>query len=400
VKAPLPQLLPRSEVPDRDNSALRVAFVGQTGTASGGAERSIGLLFANLPSSVDPTIILFEDGVYAEQLRRQGYTVEIVCMPNAVMRQRRESIGVAGAVLLPLAIVRLARRLRNRGFDVVHTNAMKAHVVGGPAAMLAGIPAVMHVREILEGRALRIFRFVSGRFAFHRIACSGAVAHSLQVPATTVILNPISPRAYADDLPSRAEARSALNLPQDDPVIGIVGRINRCKGQDRFLRIIAKVNERTPVHAAIIGESRFGDEDFLPELRELAVTLGIADRTTFIPWQEDPRLAYRALDVHCNCAQREPFGRVILEAAAAGVPTISFDDGGAPEIITDGVTGRLISADDESAFVRAVEAYVRDLALAKRHGDAAREDSRRFDAADHTRAVVATLRGAARRVRS
>jgi glycosyltransferase involved in cell wall biosynthesis len=188
-----------------------------------------------------------------------------------------------------------------------------------------------------------------------------------------------------------------LGIPIDDvPLIGIVGRINRWKGHDRFLRIVAAVNRVVPIRCAIVGEARFRDADFVPELHALAAQLGIADRTSFVPWLADPRLAYAALDVHCNCSEREPFGRSIVEAAAASVPTVAFDDGGAADIIDDGVDGALVPAGNIDAFTDGVLRLVRDRSLRDRTGNAARLASTRFAAPSHAQLVAEVLRRSAR----
>jgi glycosyltransferase involved in cell wall biosynthesis len=373
---------------------LRIGFVTQTGSSLGGAEHSLLLLLRHLPRDVEPRLILFEDGDFAMHLRAAGYPVEIVPMPAALMKVTRERPRLERIADVPAAVWKVAALLRRRGYDVVHTNSIKAHFLAGPAASLARVPVVMHFRDILSGIGRTSLRFFGARYSREQIACSTAVSRCYGLTTTSVIVNPIDVQAY-DTLPERVEARAALGLPSDAPIIGIVGRINRWKGHDRFLRIAARANAVVPLRCAIIGEPRFRDADFVPELHRLAKELGIADRTIFLPWQSDPRIVYRAIDVHCNCSLQEPFGRTTAEAGAAGTPTVTFDDGGATDIIRDGFDGRIIPAGDEGAFAAAVIAYVQDREACRRAGEAARREMRRFDAAVHAERVVEILRRSA-----
>ncbi len=346
------------------------------------------LLLSHLPAHFGIAVVLFRNGAYADELRERGFTVEIVELADGVMAIQRERVSlgrVAGA--LPM-LPRLAAAYRRLKPDVVYTNTVKAHVIGAPAARLAGIPCVMHLRDILEGRARGVLRAVGATCTVRRIAISRAVANRLALPKTDVVPNPLDLAAYVR-LPARDEARSELGLPLAAPVVGILGRINRWKGHDSFLRIAALVAARSEAHFAIVGKPMFRDVDFAGELHALAATLGIAERVHFVGWLDDPRTAYAAIDVNCNTSRAEPFGRTIIEAAACGVPTVCFGDGGAPEAVGEGLCGRIVASGDEAGFAQAILGLLRDEGGAV--GDACRAHARQFDAALHAERVAAIL---------
>jgi glycosyltransferase involved in cell wall biosynthesis len=371
---------------------VRAAFIDQQGDVTGGAEQSLALLIEHLPRDIEPHAILFSDGAYAQRLRASGVSVSIVVPGKTVTSSTRERPRVDACFGLADAVARVASTLRRERIDVVHTNTVKAHMIGAPAARAVGIPCVVHLRDILDGVGRYALRTVARSFARERIAISSAVARCYDLPRTTVIGNPVALEAYTC-LPERSSARALLGIPNDGlPLAAIVGRINRWKGQDRFLRIIARAAAEYPVRCAIVGEARFRDADFVPELERLRDECGLGERASFVSWVEDPRTIFAAIDLHCNCSDREPFGRTTLEAAAAGVPTIAFDDGGAVDLIEDGVSGRLIPADDEAAFARAVIDFARDPALRLRLGNAAGAMSKRFEASSHAARVGEVLR--------
>ena len=374
---------------------MRVAFVDQAGGKPGGAQESLALLLANLPADIDPVVVFFEDGEFAQRLRDKGFAVKIVELSQALRSVTREEPSSLAVVSIPSTISALAKLFRSERVDLVHTNTVKAHLFATPAARLAGVPSVMHLRDMVDGVGRIALRVVARTCSRRRIAISHALSRWYGLPQTITIANPVDLTRYVDVL-DRTVARRELGIPLDGkPVIGIVGRINRWKGHDRFLRIAAVVNASVPIQCVIVGEARFRDADFVPELHALADRLGIGASTTFVPWLNDPRLAYSALDVHCNCSEREPFGRSIVEAAAAAVPTVAFDDGGAPDIIRDGIDGRIVAAGDNDAFSTALDELVANDGLRAQYSAAARLGSARFAAPAHAALVADVLRASA-----
>jgi len=356
----------------------RVCFVNQAGDALGGAEKTLAALVPHLAARYDLQAILFEDGAFARELRASGVAVTIVALV-AVRGTTREKIGLGAALAVPSAIVRVARALRCLQPDVVYTNSMKAHLIGALAARLSLIPCVIHLHDRIEGVGLRLLRIAAWIGSRERIACSRAVAAAIGLPNTTAIYGPVELPSL-DGLPSRAEARARLGLEQSRPLVAIVGRINRWKGHDRFLRIAARVVVQTPATFAIVGAPVFRDVDFVPELGASVAELGLEQYVTFVPWIEDVPTLLRAVDVNVNVSTREPFGRSIVEAAAVETISVCFDDAGAAETIEDGVDGRVVPAGDEAAAAAAIVGLLDD--RSRRHDMelTARDRAARFSA--------------------
>jgi glycosyltransferase involved in cell wall biosynthesis len=359
---------------------LRVAFLDQVGVAPGGAEPTLATFLEHVPAGIAPNVILFEDGPFADRLRGLGLPVDIVPIPGAIGGSTRERLRIGAALRIPAVALKVARVLRARRAELLYTNSMKAHLIGALAARCAGVRCVMHFHDVVDGAARTALRSAARLGSRARIACSRMVSERIGLAPTNVIYAPLELAAY-DALPNRAAARAALGLPDDDlPVVTIVGRINRWKGHDRFLRIAARVNAELPARFVIVGAPIFRDADFLPELQARAAEPPLRGRVSFVPWLEDVRVAYAATDVNCNCSTQEPFGRTVIEAAAAGVPTVCFDDSGAAETVIDGVTGRAVRAGDEAAFAEAILRYLRDPAAHAQARSAARTAASRFDA--------------------
>ncbi len=361
---------------------IRVAVFNQSGDLAGGSEKSLALLLAHMPASVHVEVVLFSDGAYADSLRKNGQSVTIINISKSVLSIQREKLPLSSAVPAVSAVLQIRNVLRQLEIDVAYTNSVKAHFLAGIAARTLGIPTIAHLRDILVGNARQLLRMVLLTCTTHRIAISRAVARAYRLSNMTVVMNPLDLRAY-ENPPDRNNARKHLGLPLNVPVVGVIGRINRWKGQDVFLhiaRIVANVSE---AHFAIVGAAVFRDDDFVDELHALAKSLGLEGRVHFIPWLADPREAFVTLDVNCNTSKREPFGRTIIEAAALGVPSVSFDDGGAEDAISPNLAHDLIRSGDTAGFAHALERYIKNPDLLHAAGVEAKSFSETFDATHH-----------------
>jgi glycosyltransferase involved in cell wall biosynthesis len=373
---------------------MRVAFIDQVGDIPGGAEETLATFIESARDELVTHAILFEDGAFAQRLRELGTIVDVLNVPDAMTASTRERVRLTGALHLPRIALATAGILRRRRIDVAYTNSMKAHFVGALAARAAGIPCVMHFHDIIGGAGLAALRTFSRLGSRERIACSQMVSRAIGLASTNVIYGPIEVAHYTR-LPDRQAARASLGLPAKQPIVALVGRINRWKGHDRFLHIAARVSSAVDAHFAIVGAPVFRDAEFVPELHALATSLGLRERVTFVPWLDDVRDIYAACDVNVNCSTREPFGRAVVEAAACGVPTVCFDDSGAAETILDGVTGFTISAGDDLAFADAIVNLLTSPASHKRISAAAQAGTFRFEASRIAEQMSAVIRRAA-----
>ena len=113
-------------------------------------------------------------------------------------------------------------------------------------------------------------------------------------------------------------------------------------------------------------------------LRDFIRTRGLDERIHFLEFQSDMAAALASMDVLLHCSTRpEPFGRVLIEGMAVGIPVIAARAGGVPEIITDDVDGLLVTPGDRNAYLAAMKRMTQELGLIARlvtagHGTVAR----------------------------
>jgi len=124
----------------------------------------------------------------------------------------------------------------------------------------------------------------------------------------------------------------------------MVGRIAPWKGQHVFLAAFAEAFPDGGVEADIVGSALFGEESYEKELGQLVKDLGIVSRVRFSGFSDDVWEELTKLDVLVHASTvPEPFGQVVLEGMAAGLPVVAARAGGPAELITDGIDGLLFT---------------------------------------------------------
>jgi glycosyltransferase involved in cell wall biosynthesis len=248
----------------------------------------------------------------------------------------------------------------------VHTNSLKAVFYGGLAARCAGIPLVAHAHDRLAedympSTAIALARLAYSRLAAAVISPSQAVADTLGSDAIVIPWGaPISPNPI---------------VPAHAFTVGIVGRIAHWKGQDVFLEAFERAFPRGEEQAVIVGEPLFGasDEAFANRLRTSVEGSTIRERVTLTGFVDDIHRELAGFDalVHASTVP-EPFGQVVLEGMAAGLPVLATREGGPGELIEHGVNGLLYPAGDVVALAKLLTDLRNDAELRRRLGNAAR----------------------------
>jgi glycosyltransferase involved in cell wall biosynthesis len=324
------------------SNRLHVAFLGHVARFSG-AEIEM-LRFIEAADCVRATVLLAEDGPLVEALRDAGAHVEVIALPERTRGLKRTEIHAGSNQVVALVDVaryvgRLHRRLVELQPDVVSAISLKAGAYGAPAARLSRIPFVWHLHDqitssYLAKQAVWPMRAIIGTLPNAVISPSkttlGTVGRFRPGIRTAIIPHPIP----MPDAPIVVRPRVER--------VGIVGRLAPWKGQDVFLEAFAQAIPAPDVRAVVIGSAIFGEEDYAVGLRDLASRLRIADRVDFTGFRKDVHAEFEKLDllVHASILT-EPFGTVVFEAMAAGLPVIAARSGGVAEYVVHGRHGLL-----------------------------------------------------------
>ncbi|SMC50579.1 glycosyltransferase [Janibacter indicus] len=320
-------------------------------------------------------VILFGNGPLVDRLRDHGHEVEVLPLRPGLRRMTRyeaarpATAAKSAAGAIPF-VRRLAARLRQLDVDVVHTTSLKADLLGVPAVRLAGRPLVWHVhdrisRDYLPTPVVALVRGLAARAPRAVVANSRATAETLPGARGLVVAHPgLAP----DQLAPAPRTRPAT------PVVGILGRIAPTKGQLEFVRAAAQVVRRHPEATfCIMGSPMFGHEEHEGEIRHEIARLGLDDHVELVGFSDDPAAELDAMTVAVHASPvPEPYGQVVAEAMARGVPVVATDAGGVPEIVTGGPVpvGWLVRPGDVDALAEAITAALDDPDEAERRGAA------------------------------
>lgn len=144
------------------------------------------------------------------------------------------------------------------------------------------------------------------------------------------------------------------NLPEDRPIISLVGRITRWKGQHILVEAMSMLKNKD-AYALIVGSDQ-GRVKYTEELKETAKKLGVENRIKFIGESFDIPALLMVSDVVLSTAiEPEAFGRAAIEGQAMGKIVLASNIGGSLENLVDGVSGRLFKSNDAKSLAEAMD---------------------------------------------
>jgi glycosyltransferase involved in cell wall biosynthesis len=277
-------------------------------------------------------------------------------------------LGALGRDIRPLSDIRalwgLCRILRQFRPHVVHTHTAKAGVLGRVAALLTGVPVVVHTYHghvlrsyfgPLPNALFRALERVLGRTTDVLVAVSESVKHDLvdlgvADPAKIrVVPLGLELDGLTGTLP-RGRLRAESGAADRVPLIGIVGRLAPIKDLSTFLDSAHLVRRAVPAaRFAIVGD---GEER---SALEAAVRhLGLEGAVHFHGWHRDMAAVYGDLDVVVNCSRNEGTPVALIEALAAGRPVVATRVGGTSDLLARGDHGLLVPPGDPEALAAAI----------------------------------------------
>jgi len=271
----------------------------------------------------------------------------------------------AGAGARAVASFPRARRL-TKDVDVTYLNGT---VAGRLLPALRGRRTVLHVHDMVR-RVPRHWHQADVVLADSQAVADrleGLDVHVVHCPVELDV--PVGPRPWdADD---------------GRPVVGFVGRIEPRKGPLDLVHAAPRIKAARPdARILVVGDDPYGsDPAYAAEVRA-------SPDVEHVGWVDDAAAAMAHLDVLVAPSREEPFGTVLSEAMAAGVPVVATDVDGLPEVVTHGVDGMLVAPGDVGALADAVlDVLDRREAM----GAAARQAARRFDADRYADLVAALI---------
>ncbi len=254
-----------------------------------------------------------------------------------------------------------------RPFDLVHAHWwFPGGLTGLAASRLLRIPLV----TTLHGSDIRLVTSVpGGRRLFRGVARSSAAVTTVSSWLATqaaAVAPGVRPIVAPMPVPTHLFRPAGEHIP--DRLL-FVGKLTEQKGLHRLLNAMALMKRHVTLD--VVGAGRVDDQ----HLRDLATTLGLADRVAWHPLLTQSELAafYAQAAVHVIPAIDEGLGLTAVEALLSETPVVAFESGGVTDVVIDGQTGVLVPAGDVGALAAALESVLADRDRLRQLGRRGRE---------------------------
>lgn len=276
---------------------------------------------------------------YSIALKLAGHDVCMVIHPQAAIKGLLETSGIPFLMLKDFgawdifASIKLRMMLKKMKADISIAHGNRALSLLKRATSGKKLIAVAHNYNIRLNNAKIVFCPTKDLIRH---------AKSLGIPRTNIYHIPNMVRT---NLPFTQRERKSL------PVIGAMGRFVEKKGFDVFIKSLAILRSQGIAFRAVLAGT--GEEE--EKLKSLAMNHGIGDILSFPGWVTDKNAFFESLDIFCLPSLHEPFGIVLLEAMAHGLPVVATNSEGPSEIITNGLNGIIVeknNADQMALCIR------------------------------------------------
>jgi glycosyltransferase involved in cell wall biosynthesis len=364
------------------SKTMRVLFLSDhlgypDGVTTGATTYFLNVLPSVLAGGVDVHVCFLRDRhPVAEKLEAQGIH------PIFLNRSKWD----------PLALSDLLRLIRKHDVGIVHAAGMKGILLGRAAGRICRRKVIMHLHDTsVPGYFFRSLHRAMADWTDRCLAISNAVGElarrefGVRPERVTVLYNGIDLLMTANASPgARAKIRAEFDLPDDAPVVGIIGRLSPEKGQAFFLPAMPELLATHPdVRMLIVGEGpdRQVCDQVIAEHK-------MASAVRFTGHRSDIPDILAAIDVLLIPSLMEGLSFCAIEAMAAGRPVAAFRVGGLPELITHDQTGVLAPEKDASALVQQVRRLLDDRELSDTIVSHARRFVQRFSVEHHVRELT------------
>ena len=307
----------------------------------GGAQHSLYEICTSLPGKGVEVVAAVPYGPLFDRLTSAGIKV----FPVSAVRAQKRGWGLftttAKLLRAPSTVMQIIRAVKP---DIIHANSLPAFIAASRTS--TAIPLFWHVRDL---NLPEVIARETSKKAARIIAVSEAVDEYLVnllspriLGRIRVIRNGIDPTRFANA--DKAVARQRFSLPPSAPVIGMIAHLIPWKRHDAFIEAAALIHQKRPdAHFVAVGRDLFHEQTrWISTLERQVAAAGLESCFHWIKDIDSSEVVLPAFDVLLHTALHEPFGRVLCEAMAAGVPVIASESGGPATLIEQHVSGILI----------------------------------------------------------
>jgi glycosyltransferase involved in cell wall biosynthesis len=329
----------------------RVALLFEYATLNGGERSMLACLDCWKSQGTGPEIVAIAPGTgrLAEALHSRG--IEVIPWNSSSNGSSGSSRDEREHVLREIV-----QQIKP---DLLHANSLAMGRWTGRIANQLPIPTSSHLRDIvnLSQAAMDDLNRNGRLIAVSQATRDMHVARGLDPDRVIVIPNGLDLERFQPRAASGWLHRE-LNLPPSAILVATIGQIGLRKGQDILAAAApAILNSHPDVHFLLIGErmsTKAESIQFEQSLQDRFEASHIGSHLHRLGYRDEIPQILAELTLVIHPAHQEPYGRVLLEAAALGVPVVATRVGGTAEIVMDGITGRLVPARDPESLAAAV----------------------------------------------
>jgi L-malate glycosyltransferase len=343
-----------------------VLYMNHTSNVSG-AERTLLDLLRALPDDVRP-VVTSPDGRLGDEVRALG--IEHLKLRESNLSLKLDLRATPQAMLrLVRAGGEAARLARRTGARFVHAFSVRSALGCG---LGSNVPMVAHAHDALgRGAASRGVAEVLSRRSRVILAASSYVADRLPAgrhrAPVSVVDNPVDLERFDPGRLHGGSVRAELGIPPSASVLAVVGQITPWKGQDVAVRTLAALRQRgIDAHLLLAGAAVFTDAmtrhdnlAYYASLEALRESLALEDTVHFLGEREDVPALLAATDLTLVPSWEEPFGRIVVESMAMGVPVLATNQGGPADTLRNG-GGLTLDPHDSGVWIDTAAELLRD----------------------------------------
>lgn len=302
--------------------------------------------------------------------------------------QIKELKGKLNFLYDPIVLIKLIKLFKKNHYDIVHTHLTKIGILGKIASRISGVPIIIHG---LHGSAFQAFNSKLLNWAlifFERITSkyTDAYISVSRILSKKYIKEGIGKREnhftvysgmnldkfyYSRKKINRRKKLADLGISSDCFIIGNVATLEPRKGHkfliDAFKKVIEKHKNKS-IKLIIVSDG-YERENLVNYVDKL----NLKGKVIFTGYREDIEELMAIMDVFLLSSLREGLPRVLVQAAAVGIPLIAFNVDGVPEIIKNNYNGFLIRPKDVEELADRIIRYINNRELISLHGQRGRE---------------------------
>lgn len=291
----------------------------------------------------------------------------------------------------PTVALRIAALARGKGVRLLHATGVKGTLAARIAARLTGARTLLHMHDLNDPGALSVAQRLVAQPTDAAVCVSQAVCelavrrYHVRPERVCVARNGIPLELLRDvgaDAGSRV--RAELGIEAGQPVLGCIGRLHPVKGHRALLAMLPAIVRSCPRALLLV----VGDGPERAACEHLAGSLGMTRHVRFLGRRSDVPRLLSAIDLVLMPSRSEGLGLAAIEALAAARPVIAFAVGGLPEVVVDGVNGRLVPPGDCEAFAQAVIDTLGDPARRVSYARGAASSAEAFSIDVHVRRLL------------